>query len=94
MLNNRRNSSPLYLIIICEIVLFVIGIQTTKLDNDLAKNDIFSVKHLNIPKSIRKVLSHNNWTDNQNCLTELNSLRNGLENDKHWALRGEQFRLI
>lgn len=89
MLRNRRNFSSLHLILIGEIVLSVIGIQAINLDNDRAKNYILSMKHLNIPKSISKVLSHSNWTDNQNCLTELNAIQNGLENDQQWAIRSK-----
>lgn len=89
MLNKRRSFSSLYLILIGEIVASLIGIQAIKLDNDIAERNIFSVKHLNIPKSISRVLSHNNWTDNQNCLTELNEIQNGLETDQRWATRGK-----
>lgn len=89
MLNKRRNFSSLFLILIGEIVVSSIGIQASKLHNDLAERNIFSAKHLNIPESISQVLTHNNWTDNQNCLTELNEIQNGLENDQPWATRGK-----
>lgn len=85
MLNNCRNSSLFYLILISEIVISVLGVQSS----DFAENRFFSVKHVNIPDLIRKVLSHNNWTDNQSCLTELNAIQNGLANDQQWAKRGD-----
>lgn len=88
MFNKRLIFSVLFLIF--EIVF---GIQPIELDHDVAKRDIFSMKHLNIPNSISKVLSHNNWTDNQNCLNELNAIQSGLVNNERWAIRGKPTRI-
>lgn len=86
MFNNRRNFSGL--VVIFEIVLCVIGIVATKLDNDLVKQNIFSMKRVNIPNSISEILSHNNWTNNQDCLIELNAIQTGIENGERWAIQG------
>lgn len=82
MANNRRNFLVLILFLIGEIV---IGIQAI----DLPKTGIFSMRHFNVPNSVSRILSHN-WTDNQDCLIELNAIKNGLENDEQWAIQGTQ----
>lgn len=94
MFGNRRNFSVSFLFLIVEIVVSVIGTQDIEFDNDLAKKDIFSLKHLNIPKSFSKVLSHSNWTNNQKCFTELNAIKTGLENNERWAIQGELMKIF
>ena len=85
MANNHRQFLVLLIIIIGELIISVFGV---KLDNDFLKKDIFSIKHFNIPNTINEILSQN-WTDNQDCLIELNAIKSGLENDEQWAINGK-----
>lgn len=78
MANHRGNFSALILFLIGELVICTQAIQLN--------GDVFSMRHFNVPNSISRILSYN-WTDNQDCLIELNAIKNGLENDEQWAIR-------
>lgn len=66
------------------ILFLVIG----QISEVLAKKDILYVRNFNTWDAISGVLSQN-WTKNQECLSELNAVKSGLEKDEEWALRGK-----
>lgn len=51
------------------------------------KTDIGHI--LNIPNAINAILSHQNWTENNECSIELNSIKMGIENREEWVKKCE-----
>lgn len=51
-------------------------------DFEQIKNDLFS----NVPNLISENGSPN-WTESHNCLSELNAIKNGLNNLEEWAVK-------
>lgn len=91
MFDNRRKFSSFFLVLIVEIVVFVIGVQATELNNDLAKKDIFYLRNADKTDIIDTILSPYIWAENHECLAELSAIRNGLKNYEEWAIKGRSY---
>lgn len=39
----------------------------------------------NIPNAIDTILSHSNWTENHECVIELNAIKDGIESNEEWV---------
>lgn len=70
-------------------VSLVFGIQPTKFDIIIKqiRTDLFYMRDFNTSNAINGILSHN-WTENHECLMELNAIKIGLKNREEWAMRG------
>lgn len=73
--------------LISQIALWTIGIQATESDNDQIQKDLFNLRKFNVSSAINGILNHN-WLENRECLIELNAIKNGLDNDEQWAMKG------
>lgn len=56
--------------------------------NDQISPDIFDLRNFDASNAIKRILS-GNWTENHECLIELNAIKSGLNNHEEWAIRGE-----
>ena len=85
------------------IVLFVTCIQSSSssssisTDRDIYTNiaqihdEFWPDNYFNFPISIIESIqsmSHN-WTENSDCLIELNAIRNGIQNSEEWAIKSK-----
>lgn len=64
-------------------ILIVIG----QMSEVPASKDILYLRNFNW-NTINEVLSKN-WTENHECLIELNAINDGLEKNEEWAVRGK-----
>lgn len=62
------------------------GVNSNQLDYDKRMNELFSMKNVDVSKPIDSILSYN-WTENLECLIELNKIKEGLTNNQKWAMR-------
>lgn len=72
------------------VLFFVIGeiaVCESEIEDEFEK-DLFYMKNFSIPESISAIVSQN-WTENPECLIELNQIRKGLDNHEEWAIRGK-----
>ena len=76
-----------FLVLLFLISKLTIGIQANELDNNPIKNNTFYLRNLNLSSSISGIFSYN-WTENRECLIELNAIKNGIKNDELWAING------
>ena len=85
MANNKNHSislflvGPIFLSIIC-------GIQANDSYNDLKVRNLFPSNKFDISSAINGILSQN-WTQNQECLIELNAIKKGINNHEEWAIK-------
>lgn len=71
-----------------QIISSVIGIQTKDVDNDIQiQADLFYLRNVDTSNIVDRILSRN-WTENHDCLLELNAIKNGLKNHEEWAIEG------
>lgn len=79
---NRNKFSISLLFLISQIVLTACdGIDAGKYFFSLSKN-------FNTSNAISSILSYN-WTQNHECLIELNAIQSGLMNQDEWAMKGK-----
>ena len=70
------------------IILLLISISVECHNFDKFKKNLISVKNLDIFYGINEIL-FGNWTQDRQCLTELNAIKNGLKNSEEWAFKGK-----
>lgn len=76
------------LLFICEIVSSAIGNQSTVSSTVKSiQPDLFYMRNFDTSNAVDQILSQK-WTENHECLTELNAIRNGIKNHAEWAIRG------
>lgn len=68
------------------IILIVISVECKKIDE--FKKNLFSIRNFDILNGIDWIV-HGNWTQDQQCSTELNAIKNGLSNSEEWAFRSK-----
>ena len=79
----NKNRFLVFLFLIGQIVQSVIGTR-----NKQIRTDLFSMRNFDISNAIDEILSRN-WTQNHECLIELNAIKNGIKNHEEWAIRGK-----
>lgn len=76
------------LLFVGEIVSSAIGIESAKFNTEKSiRTDLFYMRNFNISNAIDGILSQK-WTENHECLAELNAIKTGLKNHEEWAIRG------
>lgn len=88
--NNQNILSMLTLFLIGQLILLTICVQAIEPDYTKLEKQLFYLRNFNTSSIIDKILFHN-WTENHECLTELNAIRKGLQNHEEWAIRGKLY---
>lgn len=52
--------------------------------------DAFYLRNFNAINTINEILSRN-WTENSECLNELNAVKNGIDKHEEWAIKGKLY---
>lgn len=83
-----KRQALLLLLFVCEIVSHAVGNQSTIISTEKPiRPDLFYMRNFDTSKAIDQILSQK-WIENHECLSELNAIRNGIENHDEWAIRG------
>lgn len=64
------------------------GIDVNQSDYDRKVIELILLKNADLSNIVSDILSFN-WTENQECLIELNAIKNGLTNHQKWAAKGQ-----
>lgn len=59
--------------------------KSNLLDIKQIGHEIFSKNDFNVSNVIFETISQHNWTENRECLMELNTIKNGIDNFEEWA---------
>lgn len=88
-----RNSSNviLLLVVICVQRSFATKFQPSFVDFEQIKHDLHAIRDFNISNVISEILSHKNWMENRDCLTELTTIKHGLDDFEEWAVKREEY---
>lgn len=78
------NIQKYYFLVVLQLFLFVFSVHC----NDVAKIDLFSIRNVNLSNIVDEILIQD-WTENSDCLIELNKIRYGLENGEKWAMKSK-----
>lgn len=62
-------------------------VGATNLENNQIRADTFYLRNFNAPNAISGISSRY-WTENHECLIELNAIKNGIDQHEEWAIRG------
>lgn len=67
--------------------IFSLFVQLILLPNNIEgiKWDVGHILH--IPNVVDAIVSGNSWTENHECLIELNAIRNGIESNDEWVTK-------
>lgn len=75
-----------YFFIILSTIFVVISVECNKFVE--FKKNLFSIRNFDVLNGIHETL-FGNWTQDQQCLTELNAIKNGLKNSEEWAFKSK-----
>lgn len=66
----------------------ILSMKAEESENGQLSKDFLSLRNFHRSKAIDEVLFYN-WTENHECLIELNAIKNGLDNYEEWAARSK-----
>lgn len=89
MMRNQKNFS----IFLLQILLTAITVQCKNAETfdsefEQFKQTIFAMKDLDVSKVIRGIV-FSNWTDNRECLVELNAIKRARRHNEEWAYKSK-----
>lgn len=80
---------PLLLLLFSQMIALLVNVtEAINMGYDQIGPDAFYLRNVNATNTINEILSQN-WTENRECLLELNAIKNGIDKHEEWAIRGK-----
>lgn len=86
-----RSISSLILLVVCVQCSGATKLQPNFIDFEQIRDDLYSIRDLNISNVISEIASPKKWRKNPECLLELTAIKHGFEEFEEWAVKSEKF---